>query len=243
MPFLGRNTSSVIRHAFLLLAALATACLALGACDAPTTEQRRQPESIRVACIGDSITFGLGIRDRSRDSYPSQLAAMLGNGWEVRNFGVSGATLLKKGDYPYWRMREYREALEFLPHVVIIQLGTNDTWSWNWKYRKEFARDYLALIESFEKLGTKPRIYLCSIIPAYRGKDGAADPLIRNELFPRIQGIARSKYLPVIDLYHVFEGKQDLFADPLHPNEQGARLMAETVYRAVKEAQGLAMTR
>lgn len=58
-------------------------------------------QTIRVACVGDSITYGSGIKVRSGDSYPAQLATMLGDKWQVRNFGVGGATMLKSGDKPY----------------------------------------------------------------------------------------------------------------------------------------------
>jgi len=58
---------------------------------------------VKVACIGNSITYGSGIPDRARDSYPAQLGRMLGDKWIVKNFGVSGRTMLKKGDFPYWK--------------------------------------------------------------------------------------------------------------------------------------------
>ena len=57
-------------------------------------------EPIRVACVGDSITFGYGIKDRDKMSYPAQLGKRLGNKYEVRNFGVNGHTLLSKGNAP-----------------------------------------------------------------------------------------------------------------------------------------------
>ena len=60
----------------------------------------------RVACVGDSITYGSGIADRAHDSYPAQLEQILkqyDTAWEVDNFGVSGATLLTNGDLPYSR--------------------------------------------------------------------------------------------------------------------------------------------
>jgi hypothetical protein len=80
-------------------------------------------ETIRVACIGDSITFGGGVHDRTKNSYPVRLGKLLGKKWETKNFGRSGATLLKKGELPYWRVPEYRQAMAYKPHVVIIKLG------------------------------------------------------------------------------------------------------------------------
>lgn len=80
---------------------------------------------VKVACVGDSITEGLCSTEGQ--SYPTQLQEILGSDFEVKNFGVSGRTLLKKGDYPYWNESAYTESKNFLPDVVIIMLGTNDT--------------------------------------------------------------------------------------------------------------------
>jgi lysophospholipase L1-like esterase len=113
-------------------------------------------ETIRVACIGDSITFGSGIKFRSRDSYPAQLGRMLGNEWQVRNFGVSGATMLKNGDKPYWEQQALGDALAYNPHVVVIKLGTNDTKPQNWKYKDEFISDYADMIGHFKRLSAQP---------------------------------------------------------------------------------------
>lgn len=58
-------------------------------------------DAIRVACIGNSITYGARIKNRDRDSYPAVLSRMLGEAYWVKNFGVSARTLLNKGDHPY----------------------------------------------------------------------------------------------------------------------------------------------
>ena len=60
----------------------------------------------KVACVGDSITYGHGL-NQSTESYPVVLAARLGAGHTVQNFGVSGTTLLKNGDHPYWDEANY----------------------------------------------------------------------------------------------------------------------------------------
>ena len=67
-----------------------------------------------VACVGDSITYGAGISNRNYNSYPAQLGRMLqkfDNQWQTRNFGVSGATLLRNGDLPYVQQSAYNQAL------------------------------------------------------------------------------------------------------------------------------------
>src|ERR1041384_7347597 len=95
----------------------------------------------RVACVGDSITFGSGVVGRESNSYPAVLQHFLGNKFEVRNFGVSGATLLKKGDKPYWKEHAFTNATAFKPNIVVIKLGTNDSKPQNRKNIVEFAGD------------------------------------------------------------------------------------------------------
>ena len=89
-------------------------------------------DAIRVACIGNSITYGARIKNRDRDSYPAVLSRMLGEAYWVKNFGVSARTLLNKGDNPYMNEKAYQDALAFNPNIVVIKLGTNDSKSFNW---------------------------------------------------------------------------------------------------------------
>lgn len=107
-------------------------------------------DAVRVACIGNSITFGAGIRNRSRDSYPSVLARMLGDSYWVKNFGVSARTMLNKGDHPYMNEPAYKNALAFNPNIVVIKLGTNDSKSFNWKYKADFMKDAQNMINCFQ---------------------------------------------------------------------------------------------
>ena len=62
-------------------------------------------EPLRVACVGDSITYGHGIADRDHDTYPAILDSLLGNKFNVQNFGVSGTTALKKSNMPHGSSR------------------------------------------------------------------------------------------------------------------------------------------
>ncbi|MBI4810724.1 MAG: alpha-L-fucosidase [Ignavibacteriales bacterium] len=185
---------------------------------------------IKIACIGNSITYGAGIQDRERNSYPAQLQQMFGKRWEVRNFGLNGRTLLKKGDYPYWNERELIEVKEFNPNVVIIMLGTNDTKPWNWKYKNEFVSDYEKFIDEFQKIESHPLIYICIPVPAFPGDWGIRDSIIRVDIIPSIKQIQREKNVSLIDLYTPFTGKSELFPDEVHPNQDGARLIAREIY-------------
>ena len=111
-----------------------------------------QAQRIKVACVGNSVTYGYGIENRETNCYPVQLQQMLGDAYEVENFGHSGATLLNKGYRPYTQQEAYQKALRFAGDYVIIHLGLNDTDPRAWpNYRDDFVRDYLSLIESFRK--------------------------------------------------------------------------------------------
>jgi acyl-CoA thioesterase I len=212
----------------LLLVALAVSTLT--ACR--TTNQT----PIRVACVGDSITFGHRVPDPEHNSYPAQLATMLGDKWQVKNFGVNGATCLKKGTKPYNEQPTFREVLSFKPNVVVIELGTNDTNAKSWPAHKhEFIDDYLDLIRNLRALDSKPRIYLIRPTPLFRdrGKEYDTDKILTEEVIPKINEIARRKHLPLIDLYVALDGKATLFPDGVHPNVEGSRLMAEKVYQTL----------
>ena len=149
------------------------------------------------------------------------------------NFGFNGATLLKQGTKPYSQLPVYREALSFKPHVVIIELGTNDTNQKDWPPHKgDFVADYLDLIRNFHDLETRPRIYLSLPVPLFRdrGKDYDTDRILSEEVIPRIQAVAKESHVPVIDLYTEFADQADMFPDGVHPDARGARVMAAAIY-------------
>lgn len=190
-------------------------------------------DAVRVACIGNSITFGAGIRNRSRDSYPSVLARMLGDSYWVKNFGVSARTMLNKGDHPYMNEPAYKNALAFNPNIVVIKLGTNDSKSFNWKYKADFMKDAQTMIDAFKGLPSQPKIYLCYPSKAYLTGDGINDDIIYKEIIPMIKKLAKKNDLSVIDLHTAMDGMPELFPDRIHPNEKGAQVMAKVVYQSI----------
>ena len=190
-------------------------------------------DAVRLACIGNSITFGAGIRNRSRDSYPSVLARMLGDSYWVKNFGVSARTMLNKGDHPYMNEPAYKNALAFNPNIVVIKLGTNDSKSFNWKYKADFMKDAQTMIDAFKGLPSQPKIYLCYPSKAYLTGDGINDDIISKEIIPMIKKLAKKNDLSVIDLHTAMDGMPELFPDRIHPNEKGAQVMAKAVYQSI----------
>jgi acyl-CoA thioesterase I len=185
---------------------------------------------VRVACVGDSITQGSGTKG---NPYPKQLQELLGDKWQVSNFGVSGRTLLRKGDYPYWNEKAYQNALASEPDVVIIKLGTNDTKPQNMKHEAEFLGDYRDLVKSFQELKSKPRVYLCRPVPVIgKGSFNITEENLQK-LMSQMDALAKEMKLDVIDMYAALNGKPELIPDRVHPNAIGAHEMARTAYTSL----------
>lgn len=190
----------------------------------------------KIACIGDSITEGSGVDNPSVNAYPVVLGRLLGTNYITRNFGVSGRTLLKKGDYPYWREAAFRNATNFNPDIVTIKLGTNDSKPQNWRYKDQFAVDLRNMIEVFSNLPSHPKIFLCLPVPAYAINFDINPDIIQNEIIPIIHQVAIEKGLQTIDLYSALSGRPELFPDNIHPNAVGAALIARTIQSAILSA-------
>jgi len=188
-----------------------------------------------VACVGNSQTYGYGLS--RQDTYPDHLERILQQfdpQWEVRNFGVSGAGLLSKGNKPYVLEGAFHQALNCEPDVVIIELGANDAYSGPWAHKDDFIPDYSALIDSFTALPSQPLIWLCNVTWVVSIPSGIDKTLIRNEMNPLIQQVGTYKNVPVIDLYTSLEDKPHLFlSDGVHWNTEGAKLVAEIVATAI----------
>ena len=196
----------------------------------------------RVACVGDSIVFGANIENRERNSWPAVLGRWLGDGWNVHNFGLNGATMLMKGDLPYRKQPIFNQVLEFKPDIIVISLGGNDSKHPtdevkdapnNWQHADEYIGDYKEMIAAFRAANPKVKIYVCIPLPAYPGKWGINDTTIREEIAPKVRQIAQETGATLIDFYSVMSGKPELFPDTVHPNAAGARLLAAAVYRVM----------
>ena len=195
-------------------------------------------ERTKVACVGNSVTYGYGHKNPAETSYPAQLQQLLGEEYEVRNFGHSGATLLNKGHRPYTKLPEYKAALDWQPDIVVIHLGLNDTDPRNWpNYRDEFFGNYTAIIDSFRKAhpGNNPQIFICRMSPIFhwhrRFKSGT-----RNwywQIQEEISSIAKHCNIELIDLSRHLYSRPDLMPDALHPNAEGAGIIAKQVYSAI----------
>ena len=210
-----------------------------------------QQDAIRVACIGNSITDGHGIEMAPVNGYPALLQRQLGKDYLVKNFGVSGRTLLNHGDMPYMKEMAWEDAQAFDPDIVVIKLGTNDSKPQNWKYAAEFKQDLQqmittlcpALAQSAKKRKksknaqpVRPKIYLCTPIPAFKSSWNINDAVITNEIIPIQKEVAQQYGLQLIDLHTLFANDGDkMQEDGIHPDGKGVRRIADIVAEALKK--------
>ncbi|WP_211345528.1 GDSL-type esterase/lipase family protein [Paraflavitalea soli] len=189
----------------------------------------------KVACIGASITFGHGIDQREVNCFPAQLYELLGKDYMVSNYGVSGTTLLRKGDNPYWNTDHYQMALKSLPDIVIIDLGGNDSKLINRVHLSEYEKDCTDLIQAFRQLASHPRIILLLPIPAFlTDTTQIYDRVIVKDIIPRLQRVAYTEKVEVVDMHSLFVDKQNLMPDKIHPDKEGATIYARRLYELIK---------
>jgi acyl-CoA thioesterase-1 len=191
-------------------------------------------KNIKIACVGDSITEGYGLSYQSKTSYPAVLDSLLGSGYSVLNLGRSATTLRKKGDFPYWSCKEFHNVFAYKPDIIIIQLGTNDTKTRNWD-SAGFTRDYQALIDTFKTIIPKPKIYVCLPVPVFKSKWTINDSTLTKLIIPIIRNLAEKNNLPVMDLHSQMAGEGKYFFDGIHPDVNGAKIMAEVIAHDLKK--------
>lgn len=193
-------------------------------------------DRVKVACIGNSITYGLGTANPATDSYPAQLQQLLGEEYVVRNFGKSGATLLNRGHRPYMQQAEWQEARQFAGDIVVIHLGINDTDPRDWpNYRDDFVADYLALIDSCRAVNPDVRVLVCRLTPIFdrhpRFESSTRD--WEDEIQQAVEIVARAARAQLVDLHAALYAYPNLLPDALHPDKEGLARLARTVYSAI----------
>ena len=202
-------------------------------------DARRKPKPaprIKVSCVGNSITYGMRLEDRDHESYPVQLQELLGDRYEVGNFGKSGATLLRHGHRPYFEQEEYRQAMAFAGDIVVIHLGINDTDPRNWPhYQDEFVADYLALIDSLRSVNPQARFLIARMTPigSTHSRFISGTKVWHGQIQEAIETVAHAAGAQLIDFYEPLYPYPWLFPDAIHPNAEGAGILAKTVYSGI----------
>jgi lysophospholipase L1-like esterase len=191
-----------------------------------TLNKNHSEDKIRIACVGDSITGGT--------QYPADLWMLLGSeNYTVGNFGVGGSTAALDSWNPYINSSAFQEAKEFQPNIVIIMLGTNDANPLIRPNNGSFVNDYIKLVEEFQALSSNPKIYLVKPPPIFSNGTTPSAEYFRDNIIPTIEQAANQTNLPIIDVYSALANYSKFFHDGVHPDEQGAILIADEIYKAI----------
>ena len=198
----------------------------------------------KVACVGNSITYGYGIESwPDQTSYPHHLQGMLRENAPsdtVENFGVSGLTVRKDDQASYWKGHRFAPAIEFAADTVIIELGTNDSKSyttWNTPAQdvavdSAITADFEALIDTFQ-VKSKPHVFICLAPYVNNVEWNILDTSVVNRVNPAILQAGIEKGVNVIDLHSRFSALENpswYLEDMVHPSVEGAKHLAEIVY-------------
>ncbi len=199
------------------------------------------PDRKHIACIGDSITFGAGVMGKESLTWEHFLNEIIGDEYQVINYGVSGRTLQDEGDMPYTADRIFKRSLDCRADVYLIMLGTNDAKSYNWN-RDRYERELEAFVRRYVDLENKPRVIL--MVPPRCFPDSKSGVVlfeivpdnIDSQITEIVTRTAEKLGLQVIDLYGHTSGHPEWFADGVHPNAEGNRAIAEYIAENIKEA-------
>jgi acyl-CoA thioesterase-1 len=189
-----------------------------------------KPSEIRVACVGDSITAGT--------EYPVDLWNLLGANYTVGNFGIGGATVAVCTNASWVNMTAFEVAKDYQPDIVVIILGTNDADTDYNETNQQFVADYVKLIGEFQALPSKPQVYITLPTPIFPNNGTISPEYFEANVLPSIREVATQTGLPLIDLYTPLLAHPEFFEDGIHPDYEGARLIASTVYSAISSNKG-----
>jgi len=194
----------------------------------------RPGAATKIACVGDSITYGYNLSNPSQQSWPAVLQTLVSSADTVQNFGSSGCTLLSAGDKPYVKDPAYSASIAFKPELVIVMLGTNDAKPQNWSHKADFPSNYSSLISDYRQLGAQ--VYVAAPPPVYPPGAYDIDPAVfSGEVVPLIHQVATDANAPLIDVFQALSNKSSYFPDTVHPNVAGSQLIAQTVAAALQQ--------
>jgi len=203
-----------------------------------------EPEEgqIKVACVGDSITYGHGIQNWPKNNYPVLLQGLLGDGYHVNSYGVSGRAVQDNSDQPYRALPHYEESVSYDADIIVFMMGSNDTKPENWFGEESFKASLMALLDDYTQGDKKPVIYICTTPACFFMEDSVGE-LTSHDLRPAYADIiaeivretAEELGYPVIDIHALTKENPQWFAkDGVHPNNEGAAAIAQAVYEAIQ---------
>jgi len=174
-----------------------------------------------IVCFGDSLTAGFGLD--SGQSFPDLLQRDLdlrGYKYRVENLGVSGDTT-QDG------LARVSMALALKPAIVVLELGAND--GLRGQPVSGIERNLGQAIEAFQK--AKASVLLVGIkLPPNYGPDYTTR---FAAIYPALAAKYKVRLLDFL-LEGVAGNPRLMQQDGLHPNAQGTRIVAATVFKALQ---------
>ena len=200
-----------------------------------------QDGQIKVALVGDSVTYGHSIKNWPKNNYPALLSKALGEKYCVKSYGVSGSTVQPDGDQPYNITKAYTWSHEFEADILVLMLGSNDSKPENWKGAEKFKEEYLKLLSTYINVENQPTVILCTPPTAYYPEgvtEGLSNydiqPDIVEEIADIVKEVATELDYYLININDLTENRRDLFGkDNVHPNNDGASEIANAVYKFI----------
>ena len=188
---------------------------------------------IKIAAVGDSLTYGYGLENRQQDAYPSILLELLGSHYQVANYGLSGRSLLSTSDYPYLKEKNAQQSLESDADIVIIMIGSNDSRAAYWN-KEQFIKEYRDLVKCYIKLPSQPEVFI--LAPPYvpTSRFGLNNEVIRDEIQQIVEGVADELGVHFINLYPITEDHPEYYSDGLHLTPLGNRVIAQAIFSALR---------
>lgn len=187
---------------------------------------------IKVACVGDSNTYGHGITPWFLYNYPKVLGDMLGEGYVVNNYGHHGATCQSTGDQPYVSYADYKNSIKFEADILIFMLGSNDAKAENWLGEDAFKQEYLARLDEYRASNPDMIIYLCTPPTSYR--KNSENPARVEIIADIVREIAEEQGLYLIDVNDFTENREDIYIeDGAHLSNEGAAELARLIFSAI----------
>jgi lysophospholipase L1-like esterase len=184
------------------------------------------PSITRIVFLGDSITEGVGVKDKAKDRYSTVTTRLLG----AKHPSITEINLGQSGRALCQQEAGYSESvLKQNPDAVVIQWGVNDQY-WGFSVA-EFVARYDALVTALRIAKPRMPIVLMTLIADFRWSENQ-DAWI-GEANVALQEIAARYRCHLADAHRALDHQKKYYADSIHPNTAGAELMGNSIVTAL----------
>lgn len=164
-----------------------------------------------IVAFGDSLTYGKGAP--REQTYPAVLAELTGK--NIVNLGLNGDTGAAAP-------RRLPQALEHRPYMVLIEFGGND-----FMRGAAFEQTLASVSQIIDEVQAAGAVAVVVDTGGYYAMEKY------SKAYKKLAREKGAVFVPGI-LDGIF-GKKDLMSDQIHPNAAGYKIVAERVYKEIKD--------